>query len=101
MLAVRELMGLEPAGGVYVPLRGKDRRPRGVLRSRLREELGEGFVDSDRVSDEELERHLDQARTRAIELAGRLRSGEVRPCPATCSWNNSGCTYPSICRVER
>ena len=101
MLAVRELMGLEPAGGVYVPLRGKDRRPRGVLRSRLREELGEGFVDSDRVSDEELERHLDQARTRAIELAGRLRSGEVRPCPATCSWNNSGCMYPSICRVER
>jgi ATP-dependent helicase/nuclease subunit B len=101
MLAVRELTGLEPAGGVYVPLRGKDRRPRGVLRSRLREELGEGFVDRDLVSDEELERQLDLARTRAIELASRLRGGDVRPCPGTCSWNNSGCTYPSICRVER
>ena len=37
----------------------------------------------------------------AVELAERLRGGEVRPCPATCSWNKSGCTYPSVCRVER
>ena len=101
MLAVRELMGLEPAGGVYVPLRGKDRRPRGVIRRELRDELGEGFVDTDRVSEEELEHHLDRARAQAVELAERLRGGEVRPCPATCSWNKSGCTYPSVCRVER
>jgi ATP-dependent helicase/DNAse subunit B len=102
MLAVRELMELEPAGGVYVPLAGKDRRPRGLLRADLRDELGEGFVDTDRVSGDELERQLDAARERAIELAGRLRGGAVRPCPSTCSWRDGGgCTYPSICRVEQ
>jgi ATP-dependent helicase/nuclease subunit B len=102
MLAVRELMELEPAGGVYVPLAGAERRPRGMVLDELREELGEGFFDKDRVSAEEIERQLDRARERAIELAGRLRGGEVRPCPATCAWNRSGhCTYPSICRVER
>lgn len=102
MLAVRELMGLEPAGGVYVPLSGKDRRPRGLLRDDLAEELGDGFVDNDRVSAEEIERQLDAARERAVELACRLRAGEVRPCPSTCSWKaGGGCTYPAVCRVER
>jgi ATP-dependent helicase/DNAse subunit B len=101
MLAVRELLELQPAGGVYVPLRGKDRRPRGVVLDELREELGDSFVDTDRASAEEIEHQLELARQRAIELAGGLRSGQVRPCPSTCSWNNSGCSYPSICRVER
>ena len=32
MLAVRELLGLEPVGGVYQPLRGDDLRARGVVR---------------------------------------------------------------------
>jgi ATP-dependent helicase/DNAse subunit B len=59
-------------------------------------------VDNDRVDAEEIERQLDAARERAIELAGRLRGGEVRPCPSTCSWKaGGGCTYPSICRVEQ
>jgi ATP-dependent helicase/DNAse subunit B len=101
MLAVRELMDLEPAGGVYVPLAGKDRRPRGAVLDELAGELGKGFVDTDRVSREELERQLGLARERAIELARGLRGGEVRPCPATCKWNRSGCSYPSVCRVER
>ncbi|HKP91782.1 MAG TPA: PD-(D/E)XK nuclease family protein, partial [Thermoleophilaceae bacterium] len=102
MLAVRELTRLEPAGGVYVPLGSRDRRPRGLVREDLRDELGDGFFDNDRVSGEEIERQLDAARERAIELAGRLRGGEVRPCPSTCSWKaGGGCTYPSICRVER
>jgi ATP-dependent helicase/DNAse subunit B len=102
MLAVRELTELDPAGGVYVPLAGKDRRPRGLLREDLRDELGDGFVENDRVSGEEIERQLAAARERAIELAGRLRAGEVRPCPSTCSWKaGGGCTYPSICRVEQ
>ena len=101
MLAVRELMELEPAGGVYVPLRGKDRRPRGLLLDELGEELGDGFVSTDRKSPEEIEHELDRARGRALELAAGLRGGHVRPCPSTCAWNNSGCSYPSICRVER
>ena len=102
MLAVRELLQLEPAGGVYVPLAGSDRRSRGLLLDELEDELGGGVVPGDRASREEIDQHLERARERALELAGRLRSGEVRPCPATCSWRAAGgCTYPSICRVER
>ena len=32
-------------------------------------------------------------------MAGRMRTGDVRPCPETCAWNG-GCSYPSICREE-
>src|SRR5439155_807243 len=48
----------------------------------------------------ELDAELERARDRARELAGRMRAGEMRPCPKTCAWNG-GCSYPSVCRVER
>src|SRR3712207_8497262 len=47
MLAVRDVLGLRPAGGVYQPLKGKDRRPRGVLLKDLEQELGTGYVSTD------------------------------------------------------
>jgi hypothetical protein len=100
MLAVRDVLGLKPAGGVYQPLKGRDRRPRGALLEDVRAELGEGYVGTDFVDDVELARELDAARERLVELAGRMRSGELRPCPDTCAWNG-GCSYPSICRIER
>ncbi|HEX8054877.1 MAG TPA: PD-(D/E)XK nuclease family protein [Thermoleophilaceae bacterium] len=100
MLAVREVLGLRPAGGVYQPLKGRDRRPRGVLLKGLEDELGTGYVGNDFRDEEEIERELDAARERLLELAARMRSGEVRPCPETCAWNG-GCSYPSICRIER
>jgi ATP-dependent helicase/DNAse subunit B len=100
LLAVREALGLKPAGGVYAPLKGRDLRPRGVLLKELEDELGRGFVTTDMRDEDELERELDRARERVVELAGRMRAGEVGPCPETCAWNG-GCSYPSICRVER
>jgi ATP-dependent helicase/DNAse subunit B len=99
MLAVREVLGLKPAGGVYVPLSG-DHRPRGLLLDELKSELGAGLFDNDFAGEEEIERELDRARERVLELAARMRSGEIRPCPETCAWNG-GCAHPSICRVER
>jgi ATP-dependent helicase/DNAse subunit B len=99
MLAVRELLGLEPAGGVYVPLADRRGQPRGLLRKELEDELGEGFARSDMKEDAEVERQLDRARERVCELAGRMSAGEVRPCPESCAWNG-GCSYPSICREE-
>jgi hypothetical protein len=33
-----------------------------------------------------------------VELAKRLRAGEIAPCPETCS--RQGCRYPGICRVS-
>jgi ATP-dependent helicase/DNAse subunit B len=100
MLAVRELLGLEPAGGVYVPLAGRERRPRGLLSDELREELGSDFFDNDFKPADELEQHLERAKQTVCELVRRMRAGEVRPCPDSCRWSNGGCEHPTICRHE-
>jgi hypothetical protein len=87
-------MGLEPVAGLYQPLGGDDLRSRGVFLDRVA--VGASVVGNDARSSDELEDHLDDARRRAIELASRLRSGHLEPCPETCS--RDGCKYPGICR---
>jgi ATP-dependent helicase/DNAse subunit B len=100
MIAVRDLMGLKPAGGVYVPLAGQERRPRGLLSRELEEELGSDFYDNDFKDPAELEQHLERARQTVCELVGRMRRGDVRPCPESCKWSSAGCQHPTICRHE-
>jgi hypothetical protein len=95
MLAVKELLGLEPVAGLYQPLGGDDLRARGVFLDGAA--VGSSVVGTDSRSAEELQDVLDDARARAIELAVRLRSGDLEPCPDTCS--RDGCRYPGICRV--
>jgi ATP-dependent helicase/DNAse subunit B len=95
MIAVRELLGREPVGGVYQPLRGEDLRARGLVRDDA--DVGELAVDTDRRPHEQLEAELDAAAARACELAARLRGGELRATPETCS--PGGCAYPGICRA--
>jgi ATP-dependent helicase/DNAse subunit B len=94
MLAVRELLGLQPVAGLYQPLGGGDLRPRGVFVEGL--ELGGRLVPNDSRSPEELETVIAEARERAVAIAAALRAGEVEPCPSTCS--RDGCMYPGICR---
>jgi hypothetical protein len=93
MLAVRELLGLEPVGGFYQPLRGDELRPRGAYLSGV--DGGELFGGDCRTP-EEFEALLDDARVRAVALAARLRDGRVTPTPESCS--RDGCLYPGICR---
>ncbi len=94
MLAVRQLLGLEPVAGLYQPLGGDDLRARGLF---LADSVaGTGLVGTDARSPEELEQALVEARERAMGLAEPLRSGEIEPCPGTCS--RGGCAYPGICR---
>jgi ATP-dependent helicase/DNAse subunit B len=100
MIAARELLGLKPAGGVYVPLAGDDRRPRGLVSDELREELGSDFVKTDFQSPEEVEARLREASEIACELVTRVRAGDVHPCPDTCKWSSGGCQHPTICRHE-
>jgi RecB family exonuclease len=100
MLAAQEELGLEPAGGVYVPLAGEDRRARGLVRADLARELGSEFLSTDQKDEEEFERQLQLARGRISELVGDIRAGKVKPCPGSCSWRDQGCSYPSICRLE-
>lgn len=95
MVAVRELMGRVPVGGVYQPLRGEDLRARGVVREDVN--AGELVFDTDRRSQEELERELAAASERACQLAVQLRAGRLKPAPETCGMG--GCAYPGICRV--
>ena len=58
---------------------------------------GDRLVANDGREPEALEEVLDEARSRALALAARLRSGSLEPCPATCS--RDGCKYPGICRA--
>ncbi len=95
MVAVRELLRREPVGGVYQPLRGEDLRARGLVREDA--EVGELAYDTDRRTREELDAELEAAAARACELAARLRGGELRATPETCS--PGGCAYPGICRA--
>jgi RecB family exonuclease len=96
MLAVRELLQLEPVAGLYQPLGGSDLRARGVFLDRA--PLSGECVANDVRDPEALEDELRQAATRAVELAARLRAGEIRSCPETCS--RQGCRYAGICRVS-
>jgi RecB family exonuclease len=96
MLAVRELLGIEPVAGLYQPLGGNELRPRGVF---LKGAVpGANLVGKDGREADELEEELQAGAEAATRLAARLRAGELTPCPETCS--RDGCRYPAICRVS-
>jgi RecB family exonuclease len=96
MIAVRDLMGLEPVAGLYQPLGGKDLRARGVYLDGA--PVGAQLVATDARTPEELTADLEDAAERAVTLATRLREGRLDPSPATCS--RDGCRYPGICRGQ-
>lgn len=96
MIAVRQLMGLDPVAGLYQPLGGSDLRGRGIY---LKDSgVGDGLVANDAREPAELDDALREASARAVELTHRLRTGRLEPCPQTCS--RQGCAYPGICRSE-
>ena len=99
MLVLRDLVGIEPLGGVYRPLAG-DRKPRGLLRADAREDGLPGFVKSDYLGEDEFWGQVERARETAVGLAERIRGGDVRhdprgdECPTWCDlW--------VMCRVKR
>jgi hypothetical protein len=85
---------------VYQPLRarGSEQRARGLLSDapELAPLLDGGVLCADDVA-EDFDAAVDSARQAALELAGRLRAGELRPCPETCT-RDGGCAHPGICR---
>jgi ATP-dependent helicase/DNAse subunit B len=97
MLVLRDQLGLEPVGGVYVPV-GGGRRPRGMLRAG--DEAIPGFSSRDYLEPEEFDEAIDTARSTAVTLVQRIREGDVRhdpkgdECPHWCDlWR--------MCRKER
>jgi len=99
MLVADRALGLKPAGGVYVPLRGTDRRARGMVAEELADKLGSDFVDRDLVPEAQFGEWVAWAEEQIGEVATRMRAGDLESCPDSCSWRG-GCSHPSICRVE-
>jgi len=99
MLVLRDLVGIEPLGGLYRPLAG-GRRPRGLLRADAKRDVLAGYSRNDYLDDDGFWAQVETARTTARELAGQIRAGDVRhnpkggECPAWCD------LWP-MCRVER
>jgi RecB family exonuclease len=96
MLVARDVVGIEPVGGVYRPLAG-DRRARGMIRAG---EGLEGFSAKDELDETAFWAQVETARDTAQRLAGRIRAGDVRhdprggDCPTWCD------LWP-MCRVRR
>ncbi len=99
MLVLRDLLGVEPVGGLYRALAG-ERSARGVLRASEREQLLPGFSSRDYLDDEAFWALVDQAVGRTQGFVGRIRLGDVLHDPkggACPSW----CERGPICRVRR
>ncbi|HVM18102.1 MAG TPA: PD-(D/E)XK nuclease family protein [Gaiellaceae bacterium] len=89
MLVLRDLVGLEPLGGVYRPLAG-DRKARGLLRAEARDDGIPGFVRTDYLDEAAFWTQVEGAKETALRLAQRIRGGDVRhdpkggDCPSWC-----------------
>jgi hypothetical protein len=98
MLVLRDLVGIEPLGGVYRALSGS-RGARGMLRAEARDDLP-GFADRDYLDETAFWEQVERARGRAHAAASRIRRGDVShdprggECPTWCDlW--------TMCRVPR
>jgi ATP-dependent helicase/DNAse subunit B len=97
MLVLRDQLGLEPVGGVYVPV-GGGRRPRGMLRGG--DDPIPGFNTRDYLEPGDFDGAVATARSTAVELVGRIRAGDVRHDPrggACPHW----CDLWRMCRKAR
>ncbi|MGE0507014.1 MAG: PD-(D/E)XK nuclease family protein, partial [Solirubrobacterales bacterium] len=109
LLAVEDLWGGRPVGGLYHALRGTStRRPRGVVAAESAGDLsGYNLYSRDVVPEDELGELLEATRARAATIVARIRTGDIRRdpgpreglrghdvCPAFCE-------YAPICRRDR
>jgi ATP-dependent helicase/DNAse subunit B len=98
ILALRDLVGMEPLGGLYRGLTGT-REARGLIRADARDEAVPGLKRPDYLSEEDFWNQVDEAQARARRAVDRVHAGDVRTdprggeCPRWCSlW--------TMCRVR-
>jgi ATP-dependent helicase/DNAse subunit B len=99
MLVLRDLVGIEPLGGVYRPLAG-ERKARGLLRANARDDGVPGFSKNDYLDEEAFWAQVERSRELAVGMVERIREGDVRHDPkgGTCpTW----CELGPMCRVKR
>ena len=99
VLALRDLVGLEPLGGIYRALAGK-RVTRGMLRESARDELP-GFARDDYLDEDAFWAQVESARDRARTNAERIRAGDVHHDPRWDGQCPSWCDLWPMCRVSR
>ena len=99
ILALRDLVGMEPLGGLYRGLTGT-REARGLVRADAREDAVPGLKRPDYLSEDDFWHQVDEAQARARRAVNRVHAGDVRTdprsgeCPRWCSlW--------TMCRVRR
>jgi ATP-dependent helicase/nuclease subunit B len=99
MLVLRDLVGMEPLGGLYRALSG-ERRARGLLRAEAAEDVP-GFSKRDYLPEDEFWAQTERAKQHATRFVERIRSGDIQhdpkggfPCPTWCD------LWP-MCRVAR
>jgi ATP-dependent helicase/DNAse subunit B len=97
LLVLRDQIGLEPMGGVYVPV-GGGRERRGLLRAG--DDRVPGFKDADYVDAKTFAEALDAARETAVGLVERIRTGDVRHDPAGSECPH-WCDLWRVCRLPR
>jgi ATP-dependent helicase/DNAse subunit B len=100
MLVLRDLVGIEPLGGVYRALAGEG-IARGLLRADAQEDGVPGYPRNDYVDEESFWSQIERAQEQARTAVARIREGDVRhdpkggfPCPTWCE------LWP-MCRVKR
>jgi ATP-dependent helicase/nuclease subunit B len=100
MLVLRDLVGIEPLGGVYRALAGEG-IARGLLRADAREDGVPGYPRNDYVDEDAFWGQIERAQEQARTAVARIRDGDVRhdpkggfPCPTWCE------LWP-MCRVKR
>ena len=100
VLVLRDLVGIEPLGGLYRALAG-ERHARGLLRSEARQDGIPGFARSDYLDEDAFWAQVERAQDHARGFVERIRAGDVRhdprggpPCPR---W----CELAPMCRVAR
>jgi ATP-dependent helicase/nuclease subunit B len=99
MLVLRDLVGIEPIGGLYRALAG-ERAARGLLRASASEDLP-GFARSDYRDEDEFWAQIDGAVGHAREFVGRMRAGDVHHDPLGDAGCPSWCDLYAMCRVQR
>jgi hypothetical protein len=100
MLVAERLLGVEAVAGLYTPLSGDDRRPRGAVDADFAEALGADFVGGDVLSSDEFAELRERAREAIATAAAEMGEGKLCSKPDSCAYRG-GCSHPSICRIER
>ena len=99
MLVLRDLVGIEPLGGLYRPLSG-ERKARGLLRADARDDGVPGFAKNDYLAEDAFWSQIERARELAVGIVDRIRAGDVQHDPkgGSCpTW----CELWPMCRVRR